>query len=89
MNLSSMNSEWIAIANSITVYIIRLKSKNEEKLKQLCKNPFELYNSWLYATGMSVNNSDLGKWCLEYINDISSISLHRLKIAADVDNLKY
>lgn len=90
MNLTVMTPEWKALADSITVYLLKRRIENDSLVQvELKKDKYALFNSFVQNTGTVVIDSDLAMWCVGYIKDISTMPLHKLKLAAQIDELSY
>lgn len=84
-----MTPEWRALANSISVYILRRRLKNEETYMEENKNRFNIYNQFIRDTGTVISDTDLSLWCLDYIQTVSDLPLNVLKRAVEYDKLEY
>lgn len=90
MNLTIMTPEWKELADCITVYILRRRIINDAEIQaELKKDKFSLFNTFVQNTGTVVLDSDLAIWCVGYIQDISTMPLNKLKLAAQIDELSY
>lgn len=89
MALTVMTQEWTGYINSITVYLIRQREKDEEKVRNLAQTPMRLYNSWAQECGVAVDNTELAVWLTNYMSRMVKMPLNRLKLGAQIDKLDY
>lgn len=84
-----MTPEWRALANSISVYILRRRLRDEDAYIEDNKKRYNIYNQFIRETGTVISDTDLSLWCLDYIQTVSNLSLDALRRAVEYDKLEY
>lgn len=82
-----MTGVWRSLADSITVYILKIRKENDELVQKKSKCPYTLYNEFINDTLTCVHDVDLAVWCLGYIMKLVKMPLNKLQLAAEIDGL--
>lgn len=89
VNLTIMTPEWKKLADDITIYILQQRIINDLAVQSKLKDKYSLFNAFVQNTGTNVAEPDLALWCVNYIKDITTMPLNKLKLAAQIDELSY